>query len=335
MIFNSVDEVVTDNIFLKLSRYLGHLEVYLKLEGLNPAGSIKLKTAISLVGDAEKCKGLNGDMEVIESSSGNLGVALSMVCAARGYRFTCVVDPNTSENMTKTMAAFGANVVCVNKRDANGGFLGSRIDYIKQRLAENSRLIWLNQYANPANPNAHYTRTATAILNEFQRVDYLFVGAGTTGTLMGCIRKFKEVSPATVIVAVDAVGSVTFGQRPESRYIPGLGTSRRPEIFEPDVTDDSVFVEELATIDECRYLVSRYGLLAGGSTGTVLAGIKKYKGEIDPGSTVVAISPDMGWQYVNSVYSHEWTASKYATTGLSRAVGMSAQRYDVSRHPTL
>ena len=332
MIFNSIDDVITDNIFLKLPKYLDHLGIYLKLEGLNPAGSIKLKTAVSLINDAELNKGLSTDVEVIESSSGNLGVALSMVCAARGYKFTCVVDPNTPEQMIKIMSAFGANVVSVNQRDANGGFLGSRIAYIKRCLVEKSKLIWLNQYANPANPRAHSCYTATAILNEFKSVDYLFIGAGTTGTLMGCIHKFKEMSPSTIIVAVDAVGSVTFGQQPGSRYIPGLGTSRRPEIFNPDITDESVFVEELETIEECHFLVSKYGLLAGGSTGTVLAGIKKYKGEIPSGSTVVAISPDMGWHYINSVYSRDWIASKYEMQRQSGAICHKPEQYVTAHH---
>ena len=89
-------------------------------------------------------------------------------------------------------------------------------------MQEKPELVWVNQYANPANPNVHTSRTATAILKEFPKVDFLFVGAGTTGTLMGCIYKFREASPATVIVAVDAVGSVTFGQQPKTRFIPGL-----------------------------------------------------------------------------------------------------------------
>ncbi len=311
MIYNSVDEIITDNIFLKIPR-LGHrVGVYLKLEGLNPAGSIKLKTAVALINDAEQNKGLRPNGEVIESSSGNLGVALATVCAARGYRFTCVVDPNTCEQLVKTMSCLGANVVCIDRRDANGGFLGSRIEFIKQQLREKPELVWVNQYANPANPKAHSFYTATAILKEFPKVDFLFVGAGTTGTLMGCIYKFREASPSTVIVAVDAVGSVTFGQQPRSRFIPGLGTSRRPEIFNHEVIDEVVFVGELDTITECRFLVSRYGLLVGGSTGTVLAGVKQFAGRIPEESTVVAISPDMGGQYVNSVYSDEWVKAKF------------------------
>jgi len=274
MIYNSIDEIITDNIFLKLPGLRHHVRVYLKFEGLNPAGSIKLKTAVALINDAERNKGLRPNGEVIESPSGNLGIGLATVCAARGYRFTCVVDPNTSDQIVRIMSCLGANVVCIDRRDANGGFLGSRVDFIKQQLQEKPELVWVNQYANPANSNAHTSRTATAILKEFPKVDFLFVGAGTTGTLMGCIYKFREASLATVIVAVDPVGSVTFGQQPKTRFIPGLGTSRRPEIFNPELMDETVFVEELETIAEYRSLLSRYGLLAGRSTGTVLAGIK-------------------------------------------------------------
>lgn len=317
MIYQYVDEIVTDNIFLKLSELCEKLDIYLKIEGLNPAGSIKLKTAVSLVDDAEQSMKLRPNGRVIESSSGNLGVAIATVCAVRGYKFTCVVDPNSSKQLIDTITCLGAKVVCINKRDFNGGFLGSRIAYIENQLKEDPGLVWLNQYANPANPAAHSLHTATSILKEFPQVDYLFVGAGTTGTLMGCVNKFKEVSPSTVIVAVDAIGSVTFGQRAKTRHIPGLGTSRRPEIFSPSLIDETVFVKELDTVTECHLLVSRYGLMAGGSTGTILAGVKQFADRIPDKSTVVAISPDLGGAYLNSVYSNDWVKSKFGEKRLA------------------
>ncbi|GAA3027981.1 hypothetical protein GCM10020000_00560 [Streptomyces olivoverticillatus] len=224
--------MVLDDIFLDLSGFIAGVDVLLKVEGLNPAGSIKFKAAIGLIEDAENRGELHSGGRVIESSSGNLGIALSSVCAARGYRFVCVVDPNTSRHSVALMEAFGAQVVTVTERDANGGFLQSRIDYIRRRLRQEPDLVWPNQYANPANPQVHYERTAAAIVKQGLEVDYLYVGAGTTGTLMGCIAYFREHSPRTRIVAVDTAGSVTFGFPPGRRYIPGLGTSRTPEILD-------------------------------------------------------------------------------------------------------
>ncbi len=311
MIVKHVYELVTDDIYMRLDELASGFELLLKVEGLNPAGSIKLKTARSLIEDAERTGRLSAGRRVIESSSGNLGIALSMVCAARGYAFTCVVDPNTSPQAVHAMRSCGADVVEVNWRDPNGGYLRSRISYIGRRIAADPNLVWLNQYANEANPAVHARTTAAAILRDVGRVDYLFVGAGTTGTLMGCARHFRRNSPATVVVAVDAVGSVTFGHPPGLRNIPGIGTSRRPELVRREMVDDVVMVEEIDAIRTCRALARRRGLLVGGSTGSVLAAVAARSGGFRPGARVVAVAPDLGEKYLNTIYDDDWVRDKF------------------------
>jgi cysteine synthase len=212
------------------------------------------------------------------------------------------------------MESLGSDVVEVTNRDAQGGYLRTRLDYIHRRLAVEPGLVWLNQYANPANVGAHRSRTAKAVHQELGDIDALFVGAGTTGTLMGCVEYFAEHSPRTRVVAVDAVGSVTFGAGAAPRFIPGLGTSRRPEIYVDSDAFEKVLIEETDTIAMCRMLAARYGLLVGGSTGTVLTAVQQLAPTLAPGSRVAAISPDMGDKYMDTVYSDTWVAERYTRT---------------------
>ncbi|GGM32887.1 2,3-diaminopropionate biosynthesis protein SbnA [Longimycelium tulufanense] len=321
MVIDHIYDIVSNDIFLNLSDMTPGRELLLKLEWLNPAGSIKLKTALGLLEDAERLGRLRGGFRVIESSSGNLGIALSLACAAKGYPFTCVTDPNSNVQSVALMRSFGADVVMVDRRDRNGGYLGSRIEYIEKRLAGNPDLVWLNQYANPANPRVHANRTAKAIVDELGQVDYLFVGVGTSGTLMGCVSYFRQHSPNTRIVAVDAVGSVTFGFPPGPRRIPGLGTSRRPQLCEPDAVDDIMLVAERDAVRSCRWLARERGLLAGGSTGSVLSAVLRRWRGIPAGARIVALSPDAGERYVETLYNDDWVATNFGVDTLRTDLG--------------
>ncbi|WP_406287012.1 pyridoxal-phosphate dependent enzyme [Streptomyces sp. NBC_00209] len=152
MIAEEVYDLVLDDVFVRLDQLVPDSILYLKLEGLNPAGSVKLKTAVALVRDAEeqaeKSRRSFLPTRLIESTSGNLGVALAMVCAAKGYALTCVTDPNANRQSVQLMRALGAEVVVIDAPDANGGFLQSRINYIRRRLRREPHTHWLNQYAN-------------------------------------------------------------------------------------------------------------------------------------------------------------------------------------------
>jgi N-(2-amino-2-carboxyethyl)-L-glutamate synthase len=308
MIYKQAFEIVLDDIFVDLGGFIDDVDLLLKLEGLNPVGSIKIKTAVGLLDDARERGLLQTGGRVIESSSGNLGIALSSMCAALGYHFTCVADPNTAKTSIAIMRAFGAEVVVVGREDGNGGFLQTRIDYIQARLALDPDLVWPNQYANQANPRAHATHTAPAIDREVPDLNYLFIGTGTTGTLMGVSRYFRQHCPDVRIVAVDSAGSVTFGFPPARRYLPGLGTSRRPEIFDPGSFDDVLLIEEADAVAMCRRLAAERGLLCGGSTGSVLAAVARYQERFPRGAKVVAIGPDSGERYLDTVFDDAWTA---------------------------
>ena len=197
-------------------------------------------------------------------------------------------------------------------KDANGGYLGGRIKYVQELCASGDGYVWLNQYANRNNWLAHYRGTAPAIDRQFPDLEVLFVGAGTTGTLMGCARYFREHRRPVTIVAVDAVGSVTFGGIPERRMVPGLGTSARPALVDESYIDDVVHVAEPDTIRTVHALSSR-GFLFGGSTGTVVSGASRWLDAKYPGEqpVAVAIAPDLGERYLDSLYDESWLGEHF------------------------
>ena len=307
MIVDSPLELLFRNMFYRLRGFGGVHDVFLKLEGFNVTGSIKIKTAIGLIEDLE-ARGIAKPQEtvIIESSSGNLGIALSMVCASKGYQFVCVTDSNATRANIRGMQLYGAKVIVAEDREPGGGFLEKRFEIIDQLLKANPKSVWLNQYDNPVNVKVHAEQTANEIADEFQQVDWIFVGAGTTGTLGGICERLREVYPRIKIVAVEPTGSVTFGGRPGKRYIPGVGTSVRPSIADFADPDRIVAVDELTTVKMCLSFAQDYHLLVGGSTGTVLAAIKATSAEFARGETVVAISPDMGDKYLDTIYNPEW-----------------------------
>ncbi|WP_422529026.1 2,3-diaminopropionate biosynthesis protein SbnA [Serratia fonticola] len=314
MRLDSVDKLVNDNIFFKFKGFSDCLDLYVKVEGMNVGGSIKIKTAIALIKDAIKNKNLYKTKRFIESSSGNLGLSLSIIAAANGLHFTCVVDKNTSSQNVKMMRALGTQVVIIEQKDPQGGYLGNRLAYIRSAIERDPELIWLNQYQNEANPTVHAEMTAKSILLEFSKVDYLFIGAGTTGTLMGCARFFRRHSPKTKLIAVDSVGSITFGTSGQPRHLPGLGSSVQPHFFDKSLVDLMIQIPEAETVATCRETARRFGYLGGASTGTVLAAVKRMQADIAKEDIVVAISPDMGSGYVDTVYNDEWCDRTYGSS---------------------
>lgn len=299
-----------DRLFVDLNPVFGQ-PLFLKCEGFNFAGSIKLKAATEMVEAAEREGKLIPGSILVESSSGNLGVALSMIAANRGYRFVCVTDSRCNLATRRLMEALGSEVHIITEADPEEGFLGARLRHVRELCASDSRYLWLNQYSNPNSWKAHYRTTAPAIAREFPQLDVLFVGAGTTGTLMGCARWFKQWRPAVRIVAVDAVGSVTFGGPPGRRMIPGLGTSVRPDLLDESFVDEVLRVQEADAVSVCHRLARR-GFLFGGSTGTVVSGATSWLARHDTRDlTAVAIAPDLGERYLDTIYQSNWVQDLY------------------------
>jgi N-(2-amino-2-carboxyethyl)-L-glutamate synthase len=316
MIIESPLDLIFRDLFYRLRAFAGSHDVFLKLEGFSITGSIKIKTAIGLVEDLER-RGIARPNEtvIIESSSGNLGLALSLVCAIKGYKFICVTDPNATHANIRGMELYGAKVIVVEDRDPVGGFLGSRLKKIDQILNSEPNAVWLNQYANIANKNVHAEQTANEIAREFDRVDWIFVGTGTTGTIAGISERLRQEFPRIKVVAVEPAGSVTFGGATGRRNIPGIGTSVRPKLADLANPDKIVAVNEEKTVESCLSFVRDYHLLVGGSTGTVLAAVRQLAPEFKPGDTIVAISADLGEKYLDTIYDAAWVEKFIAPGG--------------------
>jgi len=299
-----------DELYVDLRSIFGQ-SLFLKCEGFNFAGSVKLKAATAMVDAAERDGSLRPGAFLVESSSGNLGVALSMIAASRGYRFLCVTDSRCNLATRLLMEALGAHVHVVTEPDPVGGLLGARIDYIRALCAADERFVWLNQYTNPNAWKVHYRTTAPAIAREFPNLNVLFVGAGTTGTLMGCARYFHERRPDVRVVAVDPVGSVSFGTPAGRRMIPGLGMGVRPPLLDESYVHEVIHVEEPDAVRACHRLAHR-GYLFGGSTGTVVSAALDWLAAHDADDlTGVALAPDLGERYLDTIYQANWVADIY------------------------
>jgi len=265
-IVNAPEQFNQEDLYLDLHSTMD-LPVHLKCEGFNFAGSIKLKAATEMVDAAERQGLLSSDSILIESSSGNLGVALSMIAANRGYAFECVTDARCNLATRLLMEAMGSQVKVITEGDPERGLLGARLDYVRERCETDPRYVWLNQHANPNNWKAHYRVTAPAIARRFPKLDVLFIGADTTGTLMGCARYFRQTHPGVTIVAVDSVGSVTFGVPAGLRMIGGHPLDGASAMLDAAERDRAGRL--LRDGDRHRYLASHVGLrvLLGGYLG--------------------------------------------------------------------
>ena len=298
-----------DDLYVDLRSIFGR-RLFLKCEGFNFAGSVKLKAAKEMVEAAERSGVLRPGSVLVESSSGNLGVALSMIAASRGYGFRCVTDSRCNLATRRLMEALGARVDVVTNPDPIDGLVGARMNYVRQLCESDDRYVWLNQYINPGNWQAHYRTTAPAIARQFPRLDVLFVGAGTAGTLMGGARYFREWHRGCRSSPWTASARWLSGA-PGRRMIPGPGTSIPPPLLDTSYVDDVVRVEEADTVRACHRL-ARHGFLFGGSTGTVVSGATSWLTRNGArGVTAVAIAPDLGERYLDTVYQSNWVQGIY------------------------
>ncbi|MFJ6213763.1 2,3-diaminopropionate biosynthesis protein SbnA [Streptomyces sp. NPDC092296] len=310
-IISAADEALDSDVYIDLRRTLG-VNLHLKCEGFNFAGSVKLRAATSMVVSGIRLGRIGADSTLVESSSGNLGVALSVVAAARSLRFVCVTDPKCNPATVRLMRRLGTTVVVVDRPDPSGSYLAARKARVTELCDRNPDHVWLNQYENPANWLAHYETTAPLIAKQFPGLDVLFVGAGTGGTLSGCARYFRENHLGVRIIAVDSVGSVNFDMPPGPRHIPGLGASEPMPLIAPGLVDGVVRVDERDAVRMCRKL-ARHGFLLGGSTGTVVSGAADWLVRHDPerSLTTAAIAPDLGERYLETVYDDAWVLDNY------------------------
>jgi cysteine synthase A len=282
--------------------------LFAKIEALNPGGSAKDRPAFHMIKHALESGLIGRGSVIVESSSGNMGIGLAQACAVFGLRFICVVDPKAAPQNVRMLEIYGAEIERVTAPDpASGEFLQARIQRVQRLLREIPGSFWPNQYANEMNSMAHYECTMHEIATALKgQVDYLFCATSTCGTITGCAEYIRDHGMKTRIVAVDALGSLIFGERKGPRMIPGIGAGLRPSLCRPELVDRCVHVTDIDCVVGCRRLVRREGFLAGGSSGGVITAIEKLKHEIPPHSICVAILPDRGERYLDTVYSDQW-----------------------------
>jgi cysteine synthase A len=287
---------------------LSHVNLFAKLEAFNPTGSVKDRAASYILKMLLKSGQINRETVILESTSGNFGVALSAYCRHYGLSFIAVTDPHLTTMNELLIRSYGAQLIKVTEPDEYGGYLLNRIRKIKQLQEGMDNCYWVNQYENPLNANAYYHSLGKEICYQVDEIDYVFLGISSGGTITGVSQKVKENFPHARIVAVDVEGSVIFGQPPQKRFIPGIGSSMVPKILESARIDDVVIVDEITTIQACHDLLAQNNLFMGGSSGSVLAGIKKYfeNKEVKGKVNVVTIFADRGERYYNTIFNPEW-----------------------------
>lgn len=293
---------------VKLSRLFerNDIEVYAKLDLLQLAGSTKERTANGLIEELLGSGQLQPGGMVIESTSGNLGIALARQCVVRGVKFTAVVDENANPLALELMEAYGASVELV-PTPADGNKLAARRRRVSELMARNPGSVTTNQYGSLANPRAHYETTMPEIIaGSGGNLDYLFVATSTTGTLLGCQQYVRAQGMSTKIVAVDSVGSVLFGGREGKRRLPGLGAGILPELAASAEPDLVFQMQEIDMVRGCRRLAHSEGILAGASTGAIVAAMDVLVPTLGAGARVAFMVHDSGVPYLQSVYSDEW-----------------------------
>ncbi|GAA1655484.1 2,3-diaminopropionate biosynthesis protein SbnA [Catellatospora bangladeshensis] len=284
------------------------LDLHLKLEYTNSHGSAKDRAALWILRQALERGEIDVGTTVVESSSGNFAVALASICRSLGVAFIPVLDPNVNASTETLLRTLCDRVEKVDAPDGAGGYLEARLARVRRLRAELPDVYWTNQYGNVDAVEGHYRLTGGELRQALHRIDYLFVGVGTAATIAGLSLRVKERSPRTRVVAVDAEGSVTFGGPAARRRIPGIGSAIGAPLLRHALIDDVVIVPELDAARGCHELLRRYGVFAGGSTGSVYAAIRSYfRDHPHPHRPTVAfLAVDRGTGYADTVYNPDW-----------------------------
>jgi [CysO sulfur-carrier protein]-thiocarboxylate-dependent cysteine synthase len=267
------------------------VRIYAKLEGQNPTGSIKDRIALSMVDAAD----LQPGQELLEPTSGNTGISLALVAKLRGYKLTCVMPANATPERRMLLELYGATVVDSPGEEGSNG----AVRLAQEIAAGDDRYVMLFQYANEANPRAHYEGTGTEIVRDLPRVDAVVAGLGTGGTLMGTAARVREANPDVVIAAAEPLpGDPVMGLR-------SLDDGYVPPILDVSKLDRKLLVSNAESVVAVHALLEREGILAGVSAGAVVHVARRIAEELPHGSNVVAILADGGWKYLSAGF---WSA---------------------------
>ncbi|MGH8194618.1 MAG: cysteine synthase A [Woeseiaceae bacterium] len=316
MLYDSILDTIGNTPIVRLNRMApANVDMYVKVEAFNPMASVKDRLAIAIIKDAEKKGQLRPGQTVVEATSGNTGIALAMVCAARGYGFVAVMADSFSVERRKLMRALGAKVILTPAADRSTGMVRRA-----EELAKTHGWFLARQFENLANPEYHRNTTGPEILRDFagRRLDYWVTGYGTGGTMTGAGEMIKLARPEVTIVATEPAGASLLGGKDWSPHkIQGWTPDFIPEVLNRDIFDNLIPVSDERAIETARRLAREEGIFAGISSGATLAAALEVAGKAKDGAVILAMLPDTGERYLSTVLfegihegsDDEWLAS--------------------------
>ncbi|MDI6833337.1 MAG: cysteine synthase family protein [Bacteroidales bacterium] len=275
----------------KLNPYFPDIRIFAKIEGQNPGGSIKDRPALYMINEAGKSGRLTKDKIIIEATSGNTGIALAMIAAIKGYKIKLFMPECVSLERRKILESYGAELVLTPAAENTDG----AIIRAKKLLNDNPDVYFMpDQFSNPANPLSHYQTTGPEILEQTNgKIDYLAVGLGSTGSLMGTSKFLKENIPNIQIVAIEPV------IKHKIQGLKNMEESIVPSIFDPSIIDIHLYVNDEESFEYARLLSIKEGIFVGMSSGAALSGVIKLAEKIKKGN-IVTIFPDRGDRYLST-----------------------------------
>jgi cysteine synthase B len=281
------------------------VKIFAKLEGHNPTGSMKDRIALRMIRDAEASGALTPDKIVLEPTSGNTGISLSMICRRKGYRLVCVMPDNVSVERIQLLEMFGTKIVHSPGTQGSNGAVA-----LAKEMAADPKYFMPYQYGNEANPRAHYEGTAAEIIADCPEVDVFVAGLGTGGTLMGCGRRIREHNASAQIVAAEPeYGELVYGLR-------NLDEGFIPEIIDLSVLTRRIKVGTEDALRRTRQLVEQEGIFAGISSGAALHVAVRVAEKLESG-TIVVLLPDGGWKYLSTgAYGGDFDAAVKRLEGM-------------------
>ncbi|GAB3747712.1 cysteine synthase A [Lysobacter olei] len=323
---DSILDTIGNTPIVRLNRIAPrHVTLYAKVEAFNPAGSVKDRLALAIVLDAERRGVLKPGQTIVEATSGNTGIALAMVAAARGYPFVAVMTETFSIERRKLMRAYGAKVILTPAAERGTGMVRKAAE-----LAAQHGWFLASQFENPANPAYHRSTTGPEILRDFagKRLDYFVSGWGTGGTITGTGEVLKLARPELKVVASEPAGAALLsGKEWQPHKIQGWTPDFVPGVLNRDIADDVVPVDDLIARDTARRLAAEEGLFVGISAGATVAAALRVAETAPEGSVLLAMLPDTGERYLSTVLfegvhegsDDEWLASLEPATGTAKA----------------
>ena len=298
-IYDNILDTIGNTPVVKLHRLApAHTSIYAKVESFNPGGSVKDRLALAIILDAEARGLLKPGDTIVEATSGNTGVALAMVAAARGYKFVATMVETFSIERRKLMRAYGAKVILTPAAERGTGMVRKA-----RELAEQHGWFLASQFANPANPAYHRNTTAPEILRDFagKRLDFFVTGWGTGGTLTGVGEVLKVARPETRIIATEPAGAALLkGEEWKPHKIQGWTPDFVPDVLNREVYDELFTIDDTRAIETSRRLAAEEGIFVGISAGATVATALEVAEKAVPGSVILAMLPDTGERYFST-----------------------------------